>query len=50
MQVPGIEEEMAESIIHHRPYNNASDLHWLFRVGDKRIEHLKEALCIPGEA
>ena len=50
MQVPSIEEEMAERLIQHRPYNSASDLHWLFQVGDKRIEHLKEALSIPGEA
>ena len=49
MQVPSIEEEMAERIIRHRPYTSASDLHWLFQVGDKRIEHLKEALYIPGE-
>ena len=49
MQVPSIEEEMVERIIRHRPYTSASDLHWLFQVGDKRIEHLKEALRIPGE-
>ena len=49
-QVPDIGEEIAERIIQHRPYDRVSDLHWLFHVNDKRIEHLKEALSIPGEA
>jgi hypothetical protein len=39
-----------ERIIQHRPYDRVSDLHWLFHVDGKRIEHLKEALSIPGEA
>jgi len=49
MQVPEIGEEIAERIIQHRPYDRVSDLYWLFQASDKRIEHLKEALSIPGE-
>ena len=48
MQVPESEEEIAERIIRHRPYDRVSDLYWLFQVDDNRIEHLKEALSIPG--
>jgi DNA uptake protein ComE-like DNA-binding protein len=47
-QAPGIGEELADRIIRNRPFRSAADVDRLFQPGDRRAEHVRNALRLPG--